>query len=464
MDQKLVARLEIAIAKLEAMAGGEEADPDVPPVGYLAFKEICDSQGLPFIESWKKLKGGSYPEDQGGAMKMLKEAMDLLCNYLSMQNKCKKPSPEQMNAYFKPLQDMVKTCEGLKRTRNKALRPFDNYHVVLYEMMVGFSFVFYYPPNLPKTFYEGQKDGVETGANKIWKNRTDDDEDFIKYSKTFVNGVLEIVKANYKMGIEFKGDQEFDGSAKAPESKPAAAKKEEEVKPAPSKAKESKKEGGAGLTAALQQGLAVTGSLKKVEKHQRNKYSGEKISGKVSGGPKKAKIKKKKESKMTKRAQKWYFEDYQNQDLVTIDDSKKHSKEHGFYFVAGVNTNFRIGLEKLKSVELDSCRRTQVEINASIISTVEMVNCKNTTVWIMNKVGAIAIDKCDSPKLVFNKTSWPDDPKERPNIVYSNCTAANIILPDGDDDTKEIALPEQFIFTGANEHGKAVVTTLEHSD
>jgi len=95
---------------------------------------------------------------------------------------------------------------------------------------------------------------------------------------------------------------------------------------------------------------------------------------------------------MTKRAQKWYFEDYQNQDLVTIDDAKKHTKEHGFYFVAGVNTNFQIALEKLKSVEIDSCRRTQVQIDATIISTVEMVNCKSTTVWVMNKVGSIAMD------------------------------------------------------------------------
>jgi len=82
---------------------------------------------------------------------------------------------------------------------------------------------------------------METGATRIWKNRTDDDEDFIKYSKGFANGVLEIVKANYKMGVEFKGEEEFDGSAKAPASKPAADKKEEEVKSAPKKSKRGEK-------------------------------------------------------------------------------------------------------------------------------------------------------------------------------------------------------------------------------
>merc|ERR1719361_958931 len=114
----------------------------------------------------------------------------------------------------------------------------------------------------------------------------------------------------------------MDPNAPAQTSEPA--QKEEEVQAKePTKAPDKKKKGddGKALFADLNKGLSATSGLKKVKKSQKNKYNRANIKGTVSGGPKKAKAKKKlPDPKKYKQGPFTWFYQYYQEGLTDIAD------------------------------------------------------------------------------------------------------------------------------------------------
>lgn len=301
--------------------------------------------------------------------------------------------------------------------------------------------------------------------SKCWKKKKDEHKDHLRAwmnaGKAFGAAVTEVIKAHYKVGVEWYGQEDFAmGDVKAAPAAAAGAK-EEEVEPKKEEKKATEKQ--ADIGAALSKGLAVTGGLKKVKKEQRNKYSGEKISGKVSSGPTKAKIKKKKTAKRSKRGHTWFFENYQNYQgdgRVTIDNAEEYDMKKSLYFCGAINSDFLVNV-KVKTITLDSCKRTRVQIDSDIISSIELVNCANCTIYVNGVSPSVTMDKCDSPKIIMSAKAWPAE-GAKPNVLYSSCSAANIILTEGETQNT-YALPEQFEFKGGKD-GRAEVGILVHSD
>jgi len=340
----------------------------------------------------------------------------------------------------------------LTRTRNKQLRKFDDHHVCALRIIEGFFFVCHYPPSLPSAHFESCRDAVETLMLKFWKKGTDGDKEFRKAVLAYQKPIYDMIKAHYKVGVEFAGKVSIM-EAEAPADAPAAAKaapadpaKEEAVKPKKDDTVDKEKKAAA-LLGDLTKGLSATKGLKKVDKSMKNKYKKEKVKGTVKGGPTKAKIKKKKEAKIKKAGPfTWQFLDFQNKQLEEVNDESKYTLKSQLYFADCINSNFKV-TNKVKSITLDGCKR---------------VNCRNVTIWAMNKVPTIALDKCDSPRLFLGEKAWKEL-ELKPKIVYSNCTAANVVFQDGDEQ-KDVPLPEQFVVTGVGEDGKAQIETTDHGD
>merc|ERR1719499_1707897 len=279
--------------------------------------------------------------------------------------------------------------------------------------------------------------------------------------KAFGAKVADAIKTHYKVGVEFWGQEEF-ALGDAPAAPAKSEMKEEEVaaKEEPKKADAPKKD----FAAELSKGLDVTAGLKKVKKEQKNKYKKEKVAGKVSGGASKARIKKKKEAKRQKRGQTWFFNDYQNmqgETMVKIDNAEEYDMKKSVYICAAINSDFQVDV-KIKTITLDSCKRTRIQVDKDVISSIEMINCSNCTVYVNGVSPSITLDKCDSPQIIISKAAWPDDASARPNILYSSCSAANVTIPVGDE-MPTFALPEQFKFKGGKD-GHAEIEILEHKD
>jgi len=468
--EDVVARLERVAARLEAVAGGNvEVDEEVPPEGYLAMKEVFDGTFKAFCDSWAKCGDGSYDVANAElAPNQMKKAFECILNYLSYQNKAKKPTPDEQRETLAPLFEAQQAMEKLTRTRDKQLRKFDDHHVIALRIVEGFTFVLHYPPSLPKAHFASCAESAETKMLKFWKKGTDGDKEMRKAGLAFLKPIPELIAQHYKVGVEFRGKDSILSAEAPPTEAPAKAPKkadpakEEEVAPAKEKKKEKTVDGDA-LLGQLTQGGAITAGLKKVKKSQKNKYNKEKIKGTVSAGPSKAKIKKKKEAKIKKAGPfTWQFFDFQNKELEEVQD-EKYTLKTQLYFADCVNSNFRIN-SKVKSITLDSCRRVQIEIKEDLISSLELVNCKNVTVWCLAKCPTISIEKCDSPKLFLGDAAWSSlEEKDRPTIMYSMCSAGNVVFANGEEQ-KEVPLPEQFIVTGMGEDGKAKITTAEHGD
>lgn len=460
-----IKRLEAVCSRLEKVAlkagGGADADPESLPEGYVAMQEAVTAKGQPFIDLWAGIDGGEYGKVEVPVKELFQKTCDAVLKILAVTNKCKKPDDAAWNAALGPIQECIKEASGIARTRKKKWRTYDDYHIVLEALISGMGWVAHKPPSLPKTYWDSSIDSMVTAMqSKCWRKRKEEHKDHLRAwmnaGKEFGAAVSDVIKEHYKVGVEFWGQEAF-ALGDAPAAPAAADKKEEEVAAA---GEPKQKKSGGGIEAELAKGLAVTGGLKKVKKEQRNKYSGEKISGKVSAGPSKARVKKKKKAVRQKRGLTWFFNDYQNMGgadgMTVIDNAEEYPMKMSLYICAGINSDFKVGT-KVKTITLDSCKRVQVQVDGEILSSIELINCQNCTIYVNNTVGTITMDKCDSPTFYFAEKAW-EKAEAKPEVIYSSCSAANICYGGN-----TFALPEQFKFLG-DKDGKAVVELLEHAD
>jgi len=212
--------------------------------------------------------------------------------------------------------------------------------------------------------------------------------------------------------------------------------------------------GGGNLFDELNKGTDITSGLKKVTADMKTKNRADN-SGKVPDAPLNTKPDekvqpknndKKKEKSIKKQGPRIMVEFYSEgvEELKEAD----HKTEINLYKCS--NTGFLIP-NKVKTVVIDSCDRIQVEI-AEVISTVELVNCQNVTIYVKKSAPSITIDKSSQPRVFLFDEALQKDP----DIITSMVTDMNISVQNGDD-WNDIAVPYQFL-TKINKNSKKATT------
>ena len=87
------------------------------------------------------------------------------------------------------------------------------------------------------------------------------------------------------------------------------------------------------------------------------------------------------------------------------------------------NTGFKIS-DKVKTVIVDSCPKVQVQI-AEVLTSVDMINSKGSTLYIEKKAPTVNIDKCANPKLVLFQEAL----NAKPQIITAMTSDMNISTP-----------------------------------
>lgn len=463
-----VARLEAVAVRLEkalAKLGGEPEEGEVPEY-CLTYEALLAKEGQAFFDACAAF------EKAGFDVAIIKGSFDCVAKYLRMTTVAKKPTAQQCVAFCqKDLVDAAAWAQKLCGTRDKKLFKYGNYHKFIAEVLQCNYWVSMYPPQLPAKHAETQFESGMFNANRILKDKTEENKKLVNTFKAFFKSYTEFIKKEFKTGITFVGKESIDKAAApaggAKKAAPAPKKeevKEEEVAPkVDAKAAEKK---GAALLAGLQKGLNATAGLKKVKKSQKNKYKKEKVSGKVTLGPKKAKVKNKKKAVKKKQGPyNWAWCNYTDADgQQTISTADKITMSNGLSFQDCTNAMFLVEKEcKVKSVVIDACRRCQFQVS-DVVSSIEIMNSRDIKIWCMGMVPSVTIDKTDSPHIIFTK-GCIEASGGIPSVTTASVTAGNVEIPGAgpDDDSQMVPMPEQYILT-VSADGKCVATPMDYGE
>jgi adenylyl cyclase-associated protein len=94
----------------------------------------------------------------------------------------------------------------------------------------------------------------------------------------------------------------------------------------------------------------------------------------------------------------------------------------------------------------------------TIVSTVDLVNCKSFGLQIFNVTPTIVIDKCDGGQVYLSKHCLDVE------VLTAKTSAVNILVPENDSEDaefSELPIPEQLKSTIVD--GKVVTTAVEHA-
>lgn len=375
--------------------------------------------------------------------------------YMSSQNK--KPKSTDLGAWKDELGAIVKAVNTFKDSRS----PFINLMSALAEAVQCLSWVFQDGPTAP--FIENFLDGTLFWSNKVLVIKKKEGEAgavYVKWCgqfKDMLQNLIKYCKAHATTGIVYnpKGGSSYTkgGAPAAPTASAAAT-------PTPVLAAAPKVESApavvmdkgsifAGIQ-GIDQSSGKTAGLRKVENSEKTYKNAELRESSVV----KAKEPLKKEAaakpaSLKLAGTKWNCE-YQVGACEIITEGTKQ-EVYVFGCVGAVITV----KGKFKSIVIDGCKKTALVMD-SVISTVEVVNCKNQKVQVLGNVPAVAVDKTDGFQVYLSKDS------HHTQIVTSKCSDmnANFEMPDGE--WKEYPIPEQFVSKFAAEKLTTTISDLYH--
>ncbi|BHF60319.1 F-actin-capping protein subunit alpha [Sparganum proliferum] len=302
------------------------------------------------------------------------------------------------------------------------------------------------------------EDMVESGkfySNRVLKEYKDKDPQQVEWVKALMevwSQLKAFVNANHPSSLCWgSGGAPSTGSGvPAPPPPP----------PPPAPAPEPSQGGSAmnALFADLNRGDAVTAGLRKVtddmKTHKNPSLRAADVTTPKSGPPpvplrpdqRKSKSPTAAPPRLELRGNKWCVENYDKNKEITVNVNQ--IKESVYIYKC---TNSVVNVKgKTNSIVLDSCKKTAL-LFESVISSVDVVNCQGMQVQVTGLMPTINIDKTDGCQVYLSEES------KSAEIITAKSSEMNILVPTGDGDFAEYAVPEQFKTTFT---GKGLSTTV----
>jgi len=372
-------------------------------------------------------------------------------SFLNTASNCAKPSDAVLGKLLESTsKDVASTISIRDSARGNALW---NHLSALSEAVPALGWVAVSPT--PGPFVKEYKGNSEFYLNKLLVSHKGDENQmgWINSVKEFFAELIEFIRKHHTTGLSWKNGgadaSTFVGAAPAAAAavapKPAAAA----AKPAAAPAV------GAALFSELNKGTAISSGLKKVtnDMKTKNRDPNEKsavVKAPTSSAPSRAKPVKRGTPKFALEGNKWVCEFQDDAKNLCIEESEP---KHTVYLYKNDNTVLNIKGQKINSICIDSCNKCGVVFN-NAIAVVEIVNCNGLEIQCQGKVPAFAIDKCSSIQVILSKDCLDAE------IVTSKSDQVNILIPDGENDLIEMAVPEQYKTTIVD--GKLVTGCVEH--
>jgi len=202
--------------------------------------------------------------------------------------------------------------------------------------------------------------------------------------------------------------------------------------------------------------------LKHVSKDERNLYSkavekGDTVKTTQTEQPKKEVVSSKKKKRITGspvlecRDNKWCVE---NQDSNKNIQIQIEIPKQVIYITKCDNSLINVQ-GKFNSITLDDCQKCTVSFDTAVASC-DIVNCKGVKVEVRGSIPTVLIDKSDGAHIYLSKTSFET------GIITSKSSELNVSASIGNDEYKEMAIPEQYVSKYDAQTGKLVTTINSH--
>lgn len=473
MEEKLIRRLESAVARLEALSTGgfrgggspESGGGDAAPVdpSILAFDDLT-GQYLARVSAAAEKIGGQVSD----VTEILQEAFAVLRDLLVKVKQTQKPDLAGLAEFLKPLNEVITKANALTEGRRS---DFFNHLKAAADSLSALAWIAYTGKDcgmsMPIAHVEESWQMAEFYNNKILVQYKSKDPNHVEWAKAlkelYLPGLRDYVKSYYPLGPI------WSATGKAVTAAPAKARTPKAPAPPPpppaslftsesSQASSSgPKQGMSAVFQEINSGKPVTSGLRKVTDDMKTKNRTDRT-GVVGTSEKEARTSSPSFSKAgppkleLQMGRKWVVENQIGRKNLVIDDCD--AKQSVYIF--GCKDSVLQVQGKVNNITVDKCTKMGV-LFTDVVAACEIVNCNGVEVQCQGSAPTISVDNTAGCQLYLSKDSLGA------SITTAKSSEINVLVPGSgpDGDWGEHALPQQFINVFKN--GRFETTPVSHS-
>ncbi|KAI3769777.1 hypothetical protein L6452_00890 [Arctium lappa] len=462
MDERLIQRLELAIARLESISLGSQPQA-------VAF-DVASASTEPSIVAFEDLvaeyvgKVNDAAGKIGGQVQditnVVSEAFSAEKELLMRIKQTQKPDARGMAEFLKPLYEKLTEANSMSEGPRS---DFFNHLKASSESLTALAWIAYTGKNcgmsMPIAHVEECWQSAEFYSNKVlieYRNKDPDHVEWVKALKElYVPGLRDYVKSHYPLGPVWSAT----GATVATSSKPGAP-----APPGPPPASQGSSTSSSsrpkkGMAAVFQEisSKPVTAGLRKVTDDMKTKNRTDRA-GFVSTGEKQVRKSAPTAAKVGPpklelvMGRKWVVENQIGvKDLVIDDCDPKQT-----VYIFGCKDSVLQIQGKVNNITVDKCTKMGV-VFTDVVAAFEIVNCSSVEVQCQGVAPTISIDNTAGCQLYLSKDSLES------SITTAKASEINVMVPgdDPDADLVEHALPQQYINT--YQDGHFVTIPVSHS-
>ncbi|KAL7118789.1 hypothetical protein ACP275_02G023500 [Erythranthe tilingii] len=478
MEENLVKRLEVAVARLEALSAGgsrgfspeDGGDAAAVDPSILAFDDLI-SQCVNRVTIAGEKIGGRVLD----VSKVIAEAFAVQKELLVKIKQTQKPDNAGMVEFLKPLNEVMTKASALTEGR----RPDFFHHLKTgADSLAALAWIAYTGKDcgmsMPIAHVEESWQMAEFYCNKVLVEYRNKDANHVEWAKAlkelYVPGLRDYVKGHYPLGpvwsatgkiasasapapAPVKATPPGPGAPAPPPPPPASLFSSETTQPSSSRPKE-------GMSAIFQEinsGKPVTSGLRKVTDDMKTKNRADR-SGVVAAAEKEGRTGSPAFSKVgppkleLQMGRKWVVENQIGRNNLVIDDC---DSKQSVYIYGCKNSVLHIK-GKVNNITVDKCTKMGV-VFKDVVAACEIVNSSGVEVQCQGSAPTISVDNTAGCQLYLGKDALET------SITTAKSSEINVLVPgsEPDGDWGEHALPQQYVH--AYKDGQFVTTPVSHS-
>ncbi|KAJ6927204.1 cyclase-associated protein 1-like [Populus alba x Populus x berolinensis] len=464
MEERLMARLESAVARLEALSlrggsvagsGGDDASATDPSI--VAFEDFMGTYFGRVSSAGEKI-GGQVLE----VTKILEQALNMQKELLIKIKQSQKPDLAGLAEFLKPLNEVIMKANSMTEGRRS---DFFNHLKAAADSSTALAWIAYTGKDcgmsMPIAHVEESWQMAEFYNNKILVEYKSKDPNHVEWAKAlkelYLPGLRDYVKSHYPLGPVWSATAKAKAAAPRapapPPPPPASLFTSESSSPSSSKPKE----GMAAVFQEISSGKPVTSGLRKVTDNMKTKNRADRT-GVVGAGEKESRTSSPSFSKAgppkleLQMGRKWVVENQIGRKNLVIDDCD--AKQSVYIF--GCKDSVLQVQGKVNNITIDKCTKMGV-VFTDVVAACEIVNCSGVEVQCQGSAPTISVDNTGGCQLYLSKGSLGA------SITTAKSSEINVLVPgaEPDGDLVEHALPQQFIHTFKD--GQFETTPVSHS-